>query len=124
MDINNDKELWVVNRAEDSISILSIPNQNIITKIQSKIFPIRLKFYKDKAIVSNANSGDLGIFDVKSRRELNKIKLDNNSVPVGILIEKNFAFIASTRLNKIIIVDIQSNKVLGDINGFQGNIIN
>jgi len=118
MSISNSKELWVTNRAEDTISILSIPNQNILTKIQSKNFPIRIKFYKDKVLVSNAYSSDLGIFDEKSRREINKIKLYNNSVPVGILVLKKYSFIASTTLNKIIIIDIDENKILGDITGF------
>jgi DNA-binding beta-propeller fold protein YncE len=128
-------EIWVTNRSEDSISIIDAKSLAIKSKLESHSFPIRVKFSEDLglALITNAQSGDLNVFDVESQKLSNNIKFPkgvketagrmfgdkfkDSSVPIGIAIDhkRNRAFIAHANLDEISILDLKRLKLVGKI---------
>lgn len=93
-------EVWVANRAEDSITVLDADSLEVLARLGTGDFPIRLEMSADGryALVTNAESSELGVYDVKERREVVRKKLQleggkgasifgefgDSSVPIGI----------------------------------------
>ena len=76
LDISPDgKEVWVGNRAEDTISIVDVKRLEVIDTLKSKGFPIRVKITPDgkNVLVSNAMEGEVAVFDRISRKEVHRI---------------------------------------------------
>ena len=92
-------------------------------------FPIRLKFTPDgkRVLVSNIRSGDVAIFNAKSRSEVKRIAMAKDwkpptgqedvfrqgPVPIGILIppDGKHAFVANTNVNQVTVIDLQTLEI-------------
>lgn len=93
-------EVWVANRAVDSITVLDADSLEVLAELETGDFPIRLEMSADgrHALVTNAESSELGVYDVAERREVVRKKLQleggkgasifgefgDSSVPIGI----------------------------------------
>ena len=144
IDVSPDgSEVWVSNRADDSVSIINIGSLKIddsvsiinigslkiVHTLESKSYPIRVKFTPDGkfALVSNARSGDVAVFDTKVRQEVRRIpmklkakegteirlfsnRFGDSPVPVGIFIHPDggFAYIANTNADIVTVIDLSS----------------
>jgi len=131
-----EKEVWVTNRAANTISVIDARNLKVTATIESKEFPIRVKFVPDGqyALISNARSGDVAVFNVKLRKEIKRVPMTakataassdsqrifgnqfgNSPVPVGILVapELKHAFIANTNADLITAIDLKSWQIAG-----------
>lgn len=124
-------EIWVTNRAENTISIIDVYRLEITKELGSKEFPIRVKTTSDNkyALISNAKTGDVNVFDAKSKRLLKTISMevsaiekeksrlfqdfDDSPVPVGILIHPSnkYAFVANTNADIITVIDLKKMKI-------------
>ncbi len=108
-------EIWVGNRAEDTITIVDAGTLEISKKIESKGFPIRLRFALDGkvALVSNYRAGVVSVFDRVTREEIARIPMETDAVPIGILVapDGRHAFIANTRANVITVIDVLTHEV-------------
>jgi YVTN family beta-propeller protein len=111
-------EVWVSNREADTLSVVDTATLSVKTTIPAKGFPIRVAMARDgrQALVTCAKAGELAVFDVKTKRELQQIKLDQNegffspqfgldSFPVGVIADSHRIFVASTGARRIAIVD-------------------
>jgi DNA-binding beta-propeller fold protein YncE len=102
--------------------------------IACESFPIRVQFTPDgrRALVSNAKSGDVAIFEVATRKEVARLSLavtpverqderlfgaafDGSPVPVGILIDPSGrrAFVANTNADVISVLDLEKVALSG-----------
>ncbi len=141
-------ELWVTNRAANSVSIIDTKKLKVVDTLHSESFPIRIKFTPDGpalrdprldvsrrdkyALVSNAQSGIVRVFDVKKRKEAHTISFDmkaakeqeqrlfgdrfgSSPVPIGIVIplDGEFAYVANSNADVIAVVDLSDWKVMG-----------
>ena len=125
------KEIWVGNRAEDTISIINGETLDIIATLESKHFPIRLKFTPDgkHVLVSNRQSNEVSVFDAKTRTEVRRIPMIADEVgeltgrflsnvagaaPIGILVHPNndYAFIANTGADFVSVIDLNQWKII------------
>lgn len=133
IDVSPDgKEVWVTNRQANAVSVIDGATLKVTATIESKAFPIRVKFTPDGnyALVSNAQSGEVAVFDVKERKEVKRIKLEfspvndadkrlfgnqfgKSPVPVGILIEPSgrYAYVANTQADVITVIDLKEWKI-------------
>jgi YVTN family beta-propeller protein len=128
------REVWVTNRAEDTLSIVDARSLEIEATLPCGQFPIRIKFTPDglHALVSNANSGDVAVFDVEGRREVARVPMDLTAVetedrlfaefgdsptPVGILISPGGerAYVANTNADIVTVLDLETLTVIGRI---------
>ncbi|MGK2857880.1 MAG: cytochrome D1 domain-containing protein [Thermoanaerobaculia bacterium] len=126
------KELWVGNRESDTISIVDPETLDVKATIECSGFPIRVAFTPggDRVLVSAAKSGEVVLFDTKSRKEIARRKLElknapdaarrlfgdrfgQSPVPVGIVVapDGKLAWIAATQADMVVVVDTQTLEV-------------
>ena len=126
------REVWVVNREADTISVIGVASLEVAATIPAASFPIRVKITPDgaRALVSCAKTGNVAVFDVATRKEVGRIALDTepvggtekrvfsdqfgkSPVPVGILIapDGKRAWVASTNADVVSELDLTTLKV-------------
>ncbi len=126
-------EVWVSNRAADTVTILDTETLDKIGEVPCAAFPIRVTFTPDgkTALVSCARSGEVVIFDAAERKEVRRVKMEaeagtdaeerlfgrtfgNSPVPVGILVEPTgrLAYVANTNADVVIVVDIAKGEIV------------
>lgn len=129
-------EVWVTNRAKDTVAVVNTETLEVETLIVCPQFPIRIAFTPDgaSALVSNAQSGDLAVLNTETRTIQRRISMDEepvgegekaqrlfsdtfgqSPVPVGILIRPDgrFAYIANTNADVISVIDLESWTIVG-----------
>ena len=76
------REVWVVNREADTISVIDTKTLKVAATIKAGAFPIRVKITPDgkRAVVAFAESGDVGVFDVATRTEVKRIPVGRDAV--------------------------------------------
>ena len=126
------KEVWVVNREANTISVIDTRTLKSVATIKAAAFPIRVRITPDgkRAVVTFTESGDVGIYDVATRAEVKRIPLGRDAVaadgkrvfqgkfgtspaPVGVLItpDGKRAFVAATHADVIIRIDLENMRV-------------
>jgi YVTN family beta-propeller protein len=134
LDVTPDgREVWVVNREADTISVIDAKTLKVAATINAAAFPIRVKITPDgkRAVVAFAESGDVGVFDVATRTEVKRIPVGREAVaasgarvfqgkfgasptPVGVLItaDGKRAFVSATHADVVVVIDLENLKVL------------
>lgn len=137
IDISPDqKEVWVTNRAANTVSVIDVSSLKVSATLESKDFPIRVKFAPGgrQALVSNARSGDVVVFDAVTRKEIQRVPMQlkaaegstsgqrlfgaqfgQSPVPVGILVapKLSHAFVANTNADIVTMIDLKTWQVAG-----------
>ncbi len=134
IDVHPDgQEVWVTNRAENTITVIDAWSLEKLASIPCADFPIRSKFTPDGSLflVSNARSGDIGVFDWESREQVASIKLtppvpegveeeryfaefEDTSIPIGLVVPDNhWAYVANTRSDVVSIIDLEHMRIKG-----------
>ncbi len=126
-------EVWVTNRAENTITIIDTQSLEVLDKIPCEDFPIRATFTPDgsRFLVSNARSGDIAVFDTHTRKQIAAIKLtppvpegvdetryfsefEGTSIPIGLVVPDNTrAYVANTRSDVVSIIDLEHMTIAG-----------
>ncbi len=79
--------------------------------------PIRIRFTPDgkRALVSDAKTGALIVFEAATRKEIKRLKIEGT--PVGVLVEPNGkrAFVAAMTANKIVVINLENLTQVGEI---------
>jgi YVTN family beta-propeller protein len=127
------REVWVVNREADTISVIDTKTLKVAATIKAAKFPIRVKITPDgkRAVVAFTESGDIGIFDVATRAEVKRIPVGREAVaasgarvfqgkfgaspaPVGVLLtpDGRRAFVAATHADVVVVIDLENFRVV------------
>ena len=126
-------EVWVTNRADNTITIIDTQSLDVLEVIPCEDFPIRAKFTPDGKyyLVSNARSGDIAVFDTQERIQLAAIKLtppvpegvdetryfaefEETSIPIGLVVpDDRWAYVANTRSDAVSIIDLEDMSIAG-----------
>jgi YVTN family beta-propeller protein len=111
-------ELWTASSQDGTISIVDLQAKKLKTKIDAKVLGAnRLVFTTDGklAFISSLQSGDLTIYDARSRKEVKRLKIGHGAA--GILMDPNGsrAFVACTPDNYVVVIDIKTLEVTGHI---------
>jgi YVTN family beta-propeller protein len=127
------KEVWVGNRASDTLSVIDPSTLEIKATVPCAGFPIRVAITPNgkRALVSLASTGEVAVFDVESREELRRTKLDlstvpdaakrlfgdrfgESPVPVGLVIapDGTRAWVAATQADAVVVFDPETLEVL------------
>jgi DNA-binding beta-propeller fold protein YncE len=127
------REVWVACRAANAVSVLDAQTLEALQTLSSEEYPIRVKFTPDGrlALVSNARSSELRIFDAAKRDEVATIKMKvgraqlrgvnraegyiNATVPIGIVVSPDgrTAFVANSGVDIVSMVDLKKRGVVG-----------
>jgi len=115
-------ELWTASSEEGIISIIDLVAKKLTTKIDAKVNGAnRLKFTLDgkMAFISSLQTGELTIYDTKSRKEIKRLKIGHGAA--GILMDPNGSrvFVACSADNYVAIIDLKTLEVTGhfDVGG-------
>jgi YVTN family beta-propeller protein len=114
----NQRELWVANAQDGTISVIDIAAKKVVETIQANVGGAnRLKFTPDgkHVLVSTLGGPDLVVFDTVARRQIKRIPVGHGAA--GILIEPGGAraFVACTPDNYVAVIDLHSLTVAGHI---------
>ena len=128
----NGDELWVTNRAENTISVFNTKTLALISKIDCGDFPIRIKFSPNgsRVLVSNAQSAEVAIIDAAQKEVLAKVKLTvplpteteedrffanefkDSSIPIGLVVPDNqWAYVANTNADLVSEININTFEI-------------
>jgi YVTN family beta-propeller protein len=119
LDVSPDgRELWTAHSRDGGISIIDVAGKKVTQTIDAGTKRSnRLKFTPDGRLVliSDLGSGDLVIFDARTRAQRARLPLGH--APVGILIvpDGSRAYVAVAGDNHVAIVDLKTLAVVGTI---------
>jgi len=110
----NNTELWTASAEDGMISIVDLAAKKLTTKIDAKVFGAnRVKFTTDgkMVLIASLRTGELTIYDAKSRKELKRLKPGNGAA--GILMDPDGSrvFVACSPDNYVAIVDLKTLEV-------------
>ncbi len=115
-------ELWTASGEDGMISIINTGEKKLASKIDAKVFGAnRLKFTPDGRLVfiSSLRTGELTIFDSKSRTETKRLKIGKGAA--GILMDPDGSrvFVACSADNYVAVIDLKSLEVISkfDVGG-------
>jgi len=115
--------------------VIDVPSLKVATTLESKDFPIRVKFAPGGklVLVSNARSGDVAVFDAATKKEIRRIPMQvkaneassaasrifgsqfgQSPVPVGILVAPGVghAFVANTNADIVTMIDLKTWQIV------------
>jgi YVTN family beta-propeller protein len=128
-------EVWVGNRAADTLSVIDAASLEVEATIPAASFPIRVAITPDgkTALVSLARSGEVAFYSVSDRKETSRVAMPaeggegegrifggqfgKSPVPVGLLVtpDGKEAFVACTQSDQVFVIDLGSKKVVREI---------
>ncbi|MBX3252607.1 MAG: YncE family protein [Chitinophagaceae bacterium] len=118
----DDKELWVGNNDDGTISIIDVSSNKVKETISVGKLPIRVKFTPDGklVLVSDHTGGELVIIEAASRKIIKRVKAEG--LPVGILItpDGRKAFVARMESGIVSVLDLKKMEFTGSIQPGKG----
>lgn len=113
--LKSKNEVWVSNRAENTISILNTNTDTIIKKISSEgDFPVKVKSSPDeKEIwVANNRSGTISIFDTNNYRHIKSVQVGVRPLGITFSGDNRFGFVTLAAGHEIVEIDRQGDFII------------
>jgi len=110
----DDHELWTASAEDGMISIVDLKEKKLTAKIDAKVFGAnRLKFTNDgkMAFIASLRTGELTIYDVRSRKELKRLKVGNGCAGILMDPDGSRAFVACSPDNYVAIIDLKTLEI-------------
>jgi len=131
IDISPDgNELWITDKLDNTVSIVDTRTMLVSGVLKTDKVPVRSKFTIDGryCLVSNANAGNISVFDVVKKTLVKVIALPGNRNiidklvhstprPVGITMHPDgqYVFISDSNADKVLIIDLEKWKLVSDL---------
>ena len=114
----NEKELWVANAQDGTVSIIDIDAKKVTETLAANVLGAnRLKFTPDGKLVfiSSLRSPDVTVLDAATRKEVKRIPVGHGAA--GILMQPDGArvFVACSPDDYVAVIDLKSMQVTGHI---------
>ena len=109
------KELWTASSENGTITIIDLTTKKLSVKIDAKVQGAnRLKFTPDGkfAFISSLRSSDLTVYDVRSRKEVKRVKIGHGAAGILMDPDGSRAFVACTPDNYVVIIDLKTLEVV------------
>ena len=117
MDLSPDqKELWVANSEDGTVSIINVEKKKVVGKIDVKTkHSNRLKFTPDErlALISDSGNGELVVVEVATRNEVKRLPLGKSAEGILVQPDGSQAFVAVSGDDKVAVVDLKILEVTG-----------
>jgi YVTN family beta-propeller protein len=129
--VSTSGQVWVTNRAEDTLVVLDGADFSLMKGISSPGFPIRATATpKGQVLVTRARAGDLVIYDGETYAEVRTVAFDidslgtedrlfgdrfgDSSVPIGVITDSNgdHAFVAHANADVITEIDLANGEIV------------
>jgi YVTN family beta-propeller protein len=114
----DDKELWVANAQDGTISIIDAATRRVTQTLAANVNGAnRLKFTPDGKLVfiSSLRAPDVAIFDAATRREVKRLKVGRGAAGIQMTPDGLHVYVACSPDDYIAVVDVKSLEVVGRI---------
>ena len=116
--LNDGSELWYGANKDGLVTVLDTNNEAVLAQFDGFSFPYRVLFSHDESIamVPDFRNHDIRFFDVKTKQELGRLKLEKEAGPQGITMHAklDIAFLSLNLKNKVVAIDIHSRKIIAE----------
>lgn len=115
------EDVWVTNRADDTVSILSAASVSVTDTLSVDGFPIRVDISPDgrHALISAPRAGELAVYNAGERRRMTR--LDVGTKPIGVLAPTNDrAYVANAGSGTVSVIDLSARAVVDTISAGRG----
>jgi YVTN family beta-propeller protein len=112
------KEIWVANAQDGTISIIDLPGQKVVETLAAKVHGAnRLKFTPDgrRVLVSTLGAPDLVVLDAATRKEVKRVPVGSGAAGIEVQPDGSRAFVACTPDDYVAVIDLKSLEVIGHI---------
>jgi len=111
-------ELWYGANQDGKLLVIKPDTEEVLATWGGFKFPYRILFNHDKSLVlvPDFRNHYVRFFDVKTKREIGSLALEEQAGPQGIIMHptKNIAFLSLNLKNKIVAIDIASRTVIAE----------
>jgi YVTN family beta-propeller protein len=107
-------ELWTASSEDGRIFVIDLLAKKLTATIDAKVLGAnRLKFTPDGRLVfiSSLQSGNLTIYDARSRKEMKRIKIGHGAAGILMDPDGSRAFVACTADNYVAVIDLKTLEV-------------
>jgi YVTN family beta-propeller protein len=115
----DEKEVWVLNRADGSASIVDVETRKVTQTVGLKTKdPLRITFTPDgaRALISDAASGEMLVLDRVTRKEIGRIANVGTQVHgIAVAPDGSLAYAAAQGSAEIVIIDMKTLEVTARI---------
>jgi DNA-binding beta-propeller fold protein YncE len=122
LDVSPDgREFWVTNVHESTISIIDVEARKEVEKIDLPTnFSNRLKFTPDGryVVVAELQGDEVLILDARTRVQVKRIDVGGGTEGIQMDPEGSRFFISVSPENKVVVIDLETLEVAGEIHGF------
>jgi YVTN family beta-propeller protein len=123
IDVSPDgKEVWAANSGDGTVSIIDTSAKKVITTLDvGTKRSNRLKFTLDgkRVLISDIGTGDLLVVDVDTRKIVERMHLGSSAEGIFMQPDGTRAYVAESRDNKLMLVDLTTLAVTGEIDGIR-----
>ena len=114
----NGREVWAPNAQDGTISVLDLATRKVVQTLSANVMGAnRLKFTPDGKLVfvSSLRNSDLAIFDAATRSNVKRVKIGRGAAGIQMQPDGSRAFVACTPDGYVVIIDLKSLEVTGNI---------
>lgn len=111
-------ELWTAASADGTITIIDLIAKKLTAKIDAKVLGAnRLKFTPDgrSVFISSLQSGELTIYDVRSHKQIKRLKIGHGAAGILMDPDGSRAFVACSADNYVAVIDLKTFEVTGHL---------
>ena len=105
------KELWTAAASDGKLWIIDTAERTVAASMDAKLNGAnRLKFTPDgkRVLISILSTGDLSVYDVASRKEVNRVNLGKGCAGILMDPDGSRAFVGCTAANYVAVVDLKT----------------
>jgi YVTN family beta-propeller protein len=120
----DEKEIWVLNRADGSASIIDVQTKKVVQTVDLKTKdPLRITFTPDgaRALISDASSGEMLVLDRVARKEIGRISnVGKQTHGIVVAPDGSLAYAAAQGFAQVVVIDLKTLQVTARIPAGQG----
>ena len=117
------RTVWTANVPARSVSVIDVASKQLVETIPvTTTYSNRLEFTRDGRFVlaTDLRGPELTVFDVATRKEIKRIPIGGGSEGLLMAPDGRHAFVSAQVQNKIIVIDVATWTIAGEIPGVQG----
>lgn len=119
----DEKTVWTANVPAHSLSVIDVATKTLIATIPlTTTYSNRLGFTPDgrHVLVADLRGPEVLVFDAATHKELRRIQIGGGTEGLLITPDGSRAFVSAPSLNKVVVIDLKSFAVVGEIAGLEG----
>jgi YVTN family beta-propeller protein len=119
----DEKTVWTANVPAHSLSVIDVTTKQLVDTIPvTTTYSNRLKFTPDGryVLVSDLRGSEVTVFDAATHREIRRVPVGGGTEGLLVAPDGSRAFVSAGPLNKIVVIDLKTFSVTGEITGLQG----